>query len=64
MIHFKPSLGTTALMNMSLVPAEQRRLTVAIVLLLRPVDGAIGLQLQVEALSTVQLRHNPLQLGF
>lgn len=39
------------------------KLTVTIVLLLRPINGSICLQLQVEALSTVQLRHDPLQLG-
>lgn len=39
------------------------RLTVTIVLLLRSINGSICLQLQVETLSTVQLRHNPLQLG-
>ena len=39
------------------------KLTKAIVLFLRPVDGPIGLQLQVEALSTVELCDYPLQLG-
>lgn len=39
------------------------KLTVTIVLLLRPINGSICLQLQVETLSTVQLRHDPLQLG-
>lgn len=39
------------------------RLTVAIVLLLRSIDGSVRLQLQVETLSAVQLRHDPLQLG-
>ena len=39
------------------------KLTVTIVLLLRPINGSICLQLQVETLSAVQLRHNPLQLG-
>lgn len=37
--------------------------TVTIVLLLRPINGSIRLQLQVKALSTVQLCHDPLQLG-
>lgn len=39
------------------------KLTVTIVLLLRSINGSICLQLQVKTLSTVQLRHNPLQLG-
>ena len=39
------------------------KLTVTIVLLLRSINGSICLQLQVETLSTVELRHNPLQLG-
>ena len=38
-------------------------LTVTIVFLLRSINGSICLQLQVETLSTVQLRHDPLQLG-
>lgn len=39
------------------------KLTVTIVLLLRSINGSICLQLQVETLSTVELRHDPLQLG-
>lgn len=42
----------------------ERKLTVTIVLLLCSINSSICLQLQVETLSTVQLRHNPLQLGF
>lgn len=39
------------------------KLTVTIVLLLCSINGSICLQLQVETLSTVEFRHNPLQLG-
>lgn len=39
------------------------KLTVTIVLFLGSINGSVGLELQVEPLSAVQLCHNPLQLG-
>ena len=42
---------------------EGGKLTVAVVLLFCPIDGPICLKLQMEALSTVQLCDDPLQLG-